>query len=34
MAPDRHGARERARQRLMQVLDELHLQELTQRFAA
>ncbi|MGQ3166133.1 MAG: class I SAM-dependent methyltransferase [Hydrogenophaga sp.] len=34
MGPDRHGARERARQRLMQVLDELHLQELTQRFAA
>ncbi|MDP3833134.1 MAG: SAM-dependent methyltransferase, partial [Hydrogenophaga sp.] len=33
MDQDRHGARERARQRLLQVLDELHLQELSQRFA-
>ncbi|MBU7575844.1 MAG: SAM-dependent methyltransferase [Hydrogenophaga sp.] len=34
MGPDRHGTQDRARQRLQQVLDELHLQELTQRFAA
>jgi len=34
MGSDRHGTQERARQRLQQVLDELHLQELTQRFAA
>ncbi|WP_332741692.1 class I SAM-dependent methyltransferase [Hydrogenophaga sp.] len=33
MADDRHGARERARQRLMQVLDELGLPELKTRFA-
>ena len=33
IAPDRHGAQERARQRLEQVLAELHLQELTERFA-
>jgi hypothetical protein len=34
MGPDRHGTQERARQRLQQVLEECHLQELTQRFAA
>ena len=34
MGPDRHGTQERARQRLQQVLDECHLQELSQRFAA
>ncbi|MDP3253122.1 MAG: SAM-dependent methyltransferase [Hydrogenophaga sp.] len=33
MAEDRSGARERARQRLQQVLEELNLQELSQRFA-
>ncbi|MGE0098140.1 MAG: SAM-dependent methyltransferase [Hydrogenophaga sp.] len=33
MVQDRNGARERARLRLRQVLDELDLQELTQRFA-
>lgn len=33
MAEDRTGARERARQRLQQVLEELNLQELSQRFA-
>ncbi len=33
MADDRHGARERARQRLTQVLDELGLPELRTRFA-
>ncbi|MGE0349518.1 class I SAM-dependent methyltransferase [Hydrogenophaga sp.] len=33
MHPDRPGARERARLRLEQVLDELHLRELAQRFA-
>jgi hypothetical protein len=33
MAQDRTGARERARQRLQQVLEELNLQELSQRFA-
>jgi hypothetical protein len=33
MADDRHGARERAGQRLTQVLDELGLPELKQRFA-
>ncbi len=33
MPQDRAGARERARERLRQVLDELHLQELAQRFA-
>ena len=33
MADDRSGARERARQRLQQVLEELNLQELSQRFA-
>lgn len=32
MAQDRTGARERARQRLQQVLDELNLQELSLRF--
>jgi len=32
MAEDRTGARERARQRLQQVLDELNLQELSLRF--
>ena len=34
MGPDRHGTQERARQRLQQVLEECHLQALTQRFAA
>ena len=34
MDSDRHGTQARARQRLQQVLDELQLQELTQRFAA
>ena len=34
MDSDRHGAQERAQQRLKQVLEECHLQELTQRFAA
>lgn len=33
MDSDRHGTQARARQRLQQVLDELQLQELTQRFA-
>ncbi len=33
MPQDRTGARERARQRLQQVLEELSLQELSQRFA-
>jgi len=33
MADDRHGARDRARQRLTQVLDELGLPELKTRFA-
>ena len=33
MTDDRHGARERARQRLVQVLDELGLPELKARFA-
>ncbi|WP_137922529.1 SAM-dependent methyltransferase [Hydrogenophaga sp. 2FB] len=33
MDHDRNGARERARQRLQQVLDELHLKDLAQRFA-
>ena len=33
MTQDRAGARERARQRLQQVLEELSLQELSQRFA-
>ena len=33
MDHDRHGARERARERLQQVLDELHLKDLAQRFA-
>jgi hypothetical protein len=33
MAEDRSGARERARLRLQQVLEELNLQELSQRFA-
>ncbi|MDO9436406.1 SAM-dependent methyltransferase [Hydrogenophaga sp.] len=33
MAHDRSGARERARQRLQQVLDELQLRDLAQRFA-
>jgi hypothetical protein len=34
MGSDHQGTQERARQRLRQVLDEFHLQELTQRFAA
>jgi len=33
MTDDRHGARDRARQRLVQVLDELGLPELRTRFA-
>ncbi len=33
MAHDRNGARDRARERLQQVLDELHLQDLAARFA-
>ncbi|MDP1893642.1 MAG: SAM-dependent methyltransferase, partial [Hydrogenophaga sp.] len=33
MADDRGGARARSRERLLQVLETLNLQELTQRFA-
>jgi hypothetical protein len=34
MADDRHGQRERARQRLLQVLDQFGLQAMQTRFAA
>jgi hypothetical protein len=33
MTDDRGGARARSRERLLQVLETLNLQELTQRFA-